>query len=188
MCTGDRWPVISSPAQPVPPWPRRPKIEVSPPSGPWEFRYPGAAVSATEAALRWIAGWDASCAARTLMPCFYVPAFGSSKQVNPGRLDRPFSHSPPGRAPTGCGDSEIQRHLGSAANQVDVVSRAKPTTKGTGWRRPSRLPLQPGLSDPSREVAPRQSDRRRRDMRHCGFLRRPPMVNVPGSNTLPHDG
>ncbi|APD48679.1 cytochrome c oxidase subunit II [Synechococcus sp. CS-602] len=160
------------------------EIEVIARQWSWEFRYPGAAVSATELHLPLDRRVGLQLRSEDVIHGFYVPAFRLKQQVIPGRSIA-FFLTPTREGRYRLRDSEYSGTW-FAANQVDVVVQSE--TDYQDWlRRASRLPLQPGLSDASREYALRQS--RTRPSGYATVVPAPPpMVNVPGSNTLPHDG
>ena len=150
----------------------------------WEFRYPVAGVSSTELHLPLGRRLGLQLESEDVIHGFYVPAFRLKQQVIPGRSITLFL------TPTRAGRYRLRdsEYSGTwfAANQADVVVESEEAYQD--WlRRASRLPLQPGLSDAAREYAQQLSGDR-----PSGYATitpaPPPLVNVPGSNTLPHDG
>ncbi len=150
----------------------------------WEFRYPVAGVSSTELHLPLGRRLGLQLESEDVIHGFYVPAFRLKQQVIPGRSITLFL------TPTRAGRYRLRdsEYSGTwfAANQADVVVESEEAYQD--WlRRASRLPLQPGLSDAAREYAQQLTGER-----PSGYATvepaPPPLVNVPGSNTLPHDG
>jgi cytochrome c oxidase subunit II len=150
----------------------------------WEFRYPVAGVSSTELHMPIDRRLGLQLESEDVIHGFYVPAFRLKQQVIPGRSITLFV------TPTRAGRYRLRdsEYSGTwfAANQADVVVESEEAYQD--WlRRASRLPLQPGLSEASREYAQQLSGDR-----PSGYATiapaPPPLVNVPGSNTLPHDG
>ena len=160
------------------------EIEVIARQWSWEFRYPTAGVSSTELHLPLDRRVGLQLRSEDVIHGFYVPAFRLKQQVIPGRLI-PFFLTPTREGRYRLRDSEYSGTW-FAANQADVVVQSEADYQG--WlRSAAALPLQPGLSDAFLEYALRQSR-----SRTSGYATvapaPPPMVNVPGSNTLPHDG
>ncbi|MBC1261474.1 cytochrome c oxidase subunit II [Synechococcus sp. BSF8S] len=150
----------------------------------WEFRYPVAGVSSTELHLPLDRRLGLQLESDDVIHGFYVPAFRLKQQVIPGRSITLFI------TPTRAGRYRLRdsEYSGTwfAANQADVVVESEEAYQS--WlSRAARLPLQPGLSDAAREFAQQRSGER-----PSGYATiqpaPPPLVNVPGSNTLPHDG
>ena len=160
------------------------EIEVVARQWSWEFRYPAAGVSSTELHLPMDRRVGLQLRSEDVIHGFYVPAFRLKQQVIPGRLI-PFFLTPTRAGRYRLRDSEYSGTW-FAANQADVVVQSEADYQA--WlRRAAALPLQPGLSDASRDYALRQS-RGRTSGYATVAPASPPMVNVPGSNTLPHDG
>lgn len=170
----------SAPAAPLPGG----EVQVIARQWSWEFRYPVAGVSSTELHLPLDRRLGLQLESKDVIHGFYVPAFRLKQQVIPGRSITLFL------TPTRAGRYRLRdsEYSGTwfAANQADVVVESEEAYQD--WlRRASRLPLQPGLSDAAREYAQQRSGER-----PSGYATiepaPPPLVNVPGSNTLPHDG
>ncbi len=162
----------------------RAEIEVIARQWSWEFRYPSAGVSSTELHLPLDRRVGLQLTSSDVLHGFYVPAFRLKQQVIPGR-SIPFFLTPTRVGRYRLRDSEYSGTW-FAANQADVVVQNEADYQG--WlRRAASLPLQPGLSDAAREYAQQQSR-----SRPAGYATvapaPPPLVNVPGSNTLPHEG
>lgn len=150
----------------------------------WEFRYPVAGVSSTELHMPIDRRLGLQLESEDVIHGFFVPAFRLKQQVIPGRSITLFI-TPTREGRYRLRDSEYSGTW-FAANQADVVVESEEAYQD--WlRRASRLPLQPGLSDAAREYAQQLSGER-----PSGYATiapaPPPLVNVPGSNTLPHDG
>jgi cytochrome c oxidase subunit 2 len=160
------------------------EIEVISRQWSWEFRYPTAGVTSTELHLPIGRRVGLQLRSEDVIHGFYVPAFRLKQQVIPGRVI-PFFITPTRLGRYRLRDSEYSGTW-FAANQADVVVQSEDDYQS--WlRRAASLPLQPGLSDASREYAIRQN--RGRSSGYATVAPAPPpMVNVPGSNTLPHDG
>lgn len=150
----------------------------------WEFRYPDAAASSTELHLPVGRRVSLQLESADVIHGFYVPAFRLKQQVIPGRSIA-FFITPTREGRYRLRDSEYSGTW-FAANQVDVVVQSEEAYQD--WlTRAAAQPLRPGISDASREYAQQQSR-----LRASGYPTvppaPPPMVNVPGSNTLPHAG
>jgi cytochrome c oxidase subunit 2 len=160
------------------------EIEVISRQWSWEFCYPTAGVTSTELHLPIGRRVGLQLRSEDVIHGFYVPAFRLKQQVIPGRVI-PFFITPTRLGRYRLRDSEYSGTW-FAANQADVVVQSEDDYQS--WlRRAASLPLQPGLSDASREYAIRQN--RGRSSGYATVAPAPPpMVNVPGSNTLPHDG
>ncbi|MCT0200834.1 cytochrome c oxidase subunit II [Synechococcus sp. CS-1325] len=160
------------------------EIEVISRQWSWEFRYPAAGVTSTELHLPLERRVGLQLRSEDVIHGFYVPAFRLKQQVIPGRVI-PFFITPTRLGRYRLRDSEYSGTW-FAANQVDVVVQSEDDYQS--WlRRAAKLPLQPGLSDASREYALQQG--RSTSSGYATVVPAPPpMVNVPGSNTLPHDG
>jgi cytochrome c oxidase subunit 2 len=161
------------------------EIEVVARQWSWEFRYPVAGVSSTELHLPLGRRVGLNLLSEDVLHGFYVPAFRLKQQVIPGR-SIPFFVTPTREGRYRLRDSEYSGTW-FAANQADVVVQSEDDYQ-TWLRRGALLPQQPGLSDASREYALREDGSRRSGGYATVRPAPPPMVNVPGSNTLPHDG
>jgi cytochrome c oxidase subunit II len=143
------------------------QIEVVARQWSWEFRYPGAKVSATELHL----AIDQPVTFRLV-----------SEDVIPGRaID--FNLTPTREGRYRLRDSQFSGTW-FAANQADVVVESLDTYQQ--WLKQSASqPLQAGISDAVQQYEDRKK------LKSPGWATvvpaPPPQVNVPGSNTLPHD-
>ncbi len=162
----------------------RSEVEVIARQWSWEFRYPAAGISSTELHLPLGRRVTLQLESEDVIHGFYVPAFRLKQQVIPGR-SIPFFLTPTREGRYRLRDSEYSGTW-FAANQVDVVVQSEEAYQA--WlRRAATLPLQPGLSDAVGEHARRSGDSR--SSGYATVVPAPaPLVNVPGSNTLPHDG
>jgi cytochrome c oxidase subunit 2 len=157
-------------------------IEVIARQWSWEFRYPGAKVSSTELHLPVDQPVTFRLTSEDVLHGFYIPAFRLKQDVIPGKaID--FSLTPTREGRYRLRDSQFSGTW-FAANQADVVVETAEDYQA--WlTRSSSLPLQDGLSDAVGEYRERQTQA------HPGWATvrpaPPPQVNVPGSNTLPHD-
>lgn len=150
----------------------------------WEFRYPGADVSSTELHLPLDQPVTFRLRSTDVLHGFYVPAFRLKQDVVPGQsID--FSLTPTREGRYRLRDSQFSGAW-FAANQADVVVES-PEAFRRWLEEAARQPLQPGLSD-----AVLEAEQLKRQPQ--GGVRwatvppaPPPLVNVPGSNTLPHD-
>jgi len=159
------------------------QVEVIARQWSWEFRYPGADVATTELHLAVNQPVTFRLVSDDVLHGFYIPAFRVKQDVIPGRaID--FNLTPIREGRYRLRDSQFSGTW-FAANQVDVVVES--AADHQAWlQAAARQPLQSGISDASREFAQRGQSTR------AGWATvppaPPPQVNVPGSNTLPHDG
>jgi len=157
-------------------------IEVIARQWSWEFRYPGAKVSSTELHLPVDQPVTFRLTSEDVLHGFYIPAFRLKQDVIPGKaID--FSLTPTREGRYRLRDSQFSGTW-FAANQADVVVETAEDYQA--WLTHSAAqPLQDGLSDAVGEYRDRQTQA------HPGWATvrpaPPPQVNVPGSNTLPHD-
>ncbi len=157
-------------------------IEVIARQWSWEFRYPGAHVSSTELHLPVDQPVTFRLTSEDVLHGFYIPAFRLKQDVIPGKaID--FSLTPTREGRYRLRDSQFSGTW-FAANQADVVVETAEDYQA--WlTQAASLPLQDGLSDAVGEYRERQTQV------HPGWATvrpaPPPQVNVPGSNTLPHD-
>ena len=148
----------------------------------WEFRYPESHVSATELHLPVDQAVTFRLTSDDVIHGFYIPAFRLKQDVIPGRaIDFTLT-------PTREGRYRLRDSMFSgtwfATNQADVVVESADAYQS--WlKQAASEPLQSGLSDAVGEYEERQK------LTNPGWATvRPapaPQVNVPGSNTLPHD-
>lgn len=148
----------------------------------WEFHYPGAQVSSTELHLPLDQPVSFRLVSEDVLHGFYVPAFRLKQDVIPGRAIT-FNLTPTREGRYRLRDSQFSGTW-FATNQADVVVESPEAYQA--WLQDSaRQPLQPGLSDAVGEYTARQQ------LKNPGWATvppaPPPQVNVPGSNTLPHD-
>lgn len=150
----------------------------------WEFRYPESNVSSTELHLPIDRPVSLQLRSEDVLHGFFVPAFRLKQDVVPGRAIV-FSLTPTREGRYRLRDSQFSGAW-FAANQADVVVE-RPAAFRLWLEQAARQPLQPGLSDASAEAE-------RLERQPVGGVRwatvppaPPPLVNVPGSNTLPHD-
>ena len=159
------------------------QVEVVARQWSWEFRYPGPDVSATELHLAVNQPVTFRLVSDDVLHGFYIPAFRVKQDVIPGRaID--FNLTPTREGRYRLRDSQFSGTW-FAANQADVVVES--AADHQAWlQAAARQPLQSGISDASREFAQRGQSTK------AGWATvppaPPPQVNVPGSNTLPHDG
>ncbi|WP_255007121.1 cytochrome c oxidase subunit II [Cyanobium sp. ATX 6F1] len=160
------------------------RIEVIARQWSWEFRYPRAQVSSTELHLPLDQPVTFVLTSPDVLHGFYVPAFRLKQDVVPGRaID--FSLTPTRSGRYRLRDSQFSGAW-FAANQADVV--VEPPEAFASWLvAAAHQPLQPGLS-----LAVEEAERLTRQP--AGGIRwatvppaPPPLVNVPGSASLPHD-
>ncbi len=148
----------------------------------WEFRYPVAGVSATELHLAVDQPVTFRLVSDDVIHGFYIPAFRLKQDVVPGRaID--FNLTPTREGRYRLRDSQFSGTW-FAANQADVV--VETSEAHAAWlKRAAVQPLQPGLSDAVQEYA----ERGKKSSPGWATVppAPPPQVNVPGSNTLPHD-
>jgi cytochrome c oxidase subunit 2 len=159
------------------------QVEVIARQWSWEFRYPGADVAATELHLAVNEPVTFRLVSDDVLHGIYIPAFRVKQDVIPGRaID--FNLTPTREGRYRLRDSQFSGTW-FAANQADVVVES--AADHQAWlQAAARQPLQSGISDASREFAQRGQSTK------AGWATvppaPPPQVNVPGSNTLPHDG
>jgi cytochrome c oxidase subunit 2 len=160
------------------------RVEVIARQWSWEFRYPQAQVSSTELHLPLDQPVTFELTSPDVLHGFYVPAFRLKQDVVPGRaID--FSLTPTRSGRYRLRDSQFSGAW-FAANQADVV--VEPPEAFASWLvAAAQLPLQPGLS-----LAVVEAEQLARQP--AGGIRwatvppaPPPLVNVPGSSSLPHD-
>jgi cytochrome c oxidase subunit 2 len=157
-------------------------IEVIARQWSWEFRYPGSKVSSTELHLPVDESVTFRLTSDDVIHGFYIPAFRLKQDVIPGKaID--FTLTPTREGRYRLRDSQFSGTW-FATNQADVVVQSA-DAYATWLKQAASQPLQGGLSDAVGEYADRQKQT------HPGWATvRPapaPQVNVPGSNTLPHD-
>jgi cytochrome c oxidase subunit 2 len=148
----------------------------------WEFRYPNSGVSSTELHLAVDQPVTFRLVSEDVLHGFYIPAFRLKQDVVPGRaID--FNLTPTREGRYRLRDSQFSGTW-FAANQADVVVESGPDH--LSWlKQAAGQPLQSGISDAVQEYAERGKKS------NPGWATvppaPPPQVNVPGSNTLPHD-
>lgn len=148
----------------------------------WEFRYPNSGVSSTELHLAVDQPVTFRLVSEDVLHGFYIPAFRLKQDVVPGRaID--FNLTPTREGRYRLRDSQFSGTW-FAANQADVVVESGPDH--LSWlKQAAGQPLQRGISDAVQEYAERGKKS------NPGWATvppaPPPQVNVPGSNTLPHD-
>ena len=159
------------------------QVEVIARQWSWEFRYPGHEVSSTELHLALDQPVSLRLVSEDVIHGFFIPAFRIKQDVIPGRaID--FNITPTREGRYRLRDSQFSGTW-FAANQADVVVESADAHQA--WLEQSaHAPLQSGISDAVREYAVRKQGKQ------AGWATvppaPPPQVNVPGSNTLPHDG
>jgi cytochrome c oxidase subunit II len=158
------------------------QVEVIARQWSWEFRYPDAKVSTTELHLPVDQPVTFRLVSDDVMHGFYIPAFRLKQDVIPGRAIN-FNLTPTREGRYRLRDSQFSGTW-FAANQADVVVES--ADEYQAWLQNAALqPLQPGLSDAVGEYG------ERKQLKNPGWATvppaPPPQVNVPGSNTLPHD-
>jgi cytochrome c oxidase subunit 2 len=158
------------------------QVEVIARQWSWEFRYPRAGVSSTELHLPVDQPISFRLVSEDVIHGFFIPAFRLKQDVIPGRAIQ-FNLTPTREGRYRLRDSQFSGTW-FAANQVDVVVEADIDYQQ--WlKKAASLPLQDGLSDAVAQYQVRQ------ELRSPGWSTvppaPPPRVNVPGSNTLPHD-
>ena len=158
------------------------QVEVIARQWSWEFRYPGATVSSTELHLAVDQPVTFRLVSEDVIHGFYIPAFRLKQDVIPGRaID--FNLTPTREGRYRLRDSQFSGTW-FAANQVDVVVES-PEAHQQWLKAAASQPLQAGLSD---AVAQYEARTQRRKPGWATVAPAPaPLVNVPGSNTLPHD-
>jgi cytochrome c oxidase subunit 2 len=158
------------------------QVEVIARQWSWEFRYPAGNVSSTELHLELDQPVTFRLVSEDVLHGFFIPAFRLKQDVIPGRaID--FSLTPTRVGRYRLRDSQFSGTW-FAANQADVV--VETAADHAAWlKQAAAAPLQSGLSVASTEYAERQTNPR------GGWPTvvpaPPPQVNVPGSNSLPHD-
>lgn len=158
------------------------QVEVIARQWSWEFRYPDANVSTTELHLPVDQPVTFRLVSDDVLHGFYIPAFRLKQDVIPGRAIN-FNLTPTREGRYRLRDSQFSGTW-FAANQADVVVESADDYQA--WlQNAARQPLQPGLSDAVSEYG------ERKQLKNPGWATvppaPPPQVNVPGSNTLPHD-
>jgi cytochrome c oxidase subunit II len=158
------------------------QVEVIARQWSWEFRYPDSAVSSTELHLAVDQPVTFRLVSDDVLHGFYIPAFRLKQDVVPGRAIN-FNLTPTREGRYRLRDSQFSGTW-FAANQADVVVESG--AAHTAWlKQAGTSPLQAGLSDAVQEYAKRAQQTK------PGWATvppaPPPQVNVPGSNTLPHD-
>jgi cytochrome c oxidase subunit 2 len=158
------------------------QVEVIARQWSWEFRYPSAGVSATELHLAIDQPVTLRLVSEDVIHGLYIPAFRLKQDVIPGRAIA-FNLTPTREGRYRLRDSQFSGTW-FAANQADVVVEDEQAHQA--WlQQASTQPLQPGISDAVSEYALRAQKPR------PGWATvkpaPPPLVNVPGSNTLPRD-
>ena len=157
-------------------------IEVIARQWSWEFRYPDAQVSSTELHLPIDQPVTFRLTSDDVIHGFYIPAFRLKQDVIPGKaID--FTLTPTREGRYRLRDSQFSGTW-FATNQADVVVQSADAYQS--WlKQAASEPLQSGLSDAVGEY-----DKRQKQSNPGWATVRPapaPQVNVPGSNTLPHD-
>jgi cytochrome c oxidase subunit 2 len=158
------------------------QVEVIARQWSWEFRYPDANVSSTELHLPVDQPVTFRLVSNDVLHGFYIPAFRLKQDVIPGRaID--FNLTPTREGRYRLRDSQFSGTW-FAANQADVVVESAAAYRA--WlKQAASEPLQAGLSDATTEFDIRKQ------LNNPGWATvppaPPPQVNVPGSNTLPHD-
>ena len=158
------------------------QVEVIARQWSWEFRYPDANVSTTELHLPVDQPVTFRLVSDDVLHGFYIPAFRLKQDVIPGRAIN-FNLTPTREGRYRLRDSQFSGTW-FAANQADVVVESADDYQA--WlQNAARQPLQAGLSDAVSEYG------ERKQLKNPGWATvppaPPPQVNVPGSNTLPHD-
>lgn len=158
------------------------QVEVIARQWSWEFRYPGADVASTELHLAVDQPVTFRLVSEDVIHGFYIPAFRLKQDVIPGRAIA-FNLTPTREGRYRLRDSQFSGTW-FAANQADVVVESGESHQQ--WLKDAAAqPLQPGLSD---AVGQYEARRQRKNPGWATVApAAPPLVNVPGSNTLPHD-
>jgi len=159
------------------------QVEVISRQWSWEFRYPGADVSSTELHLAVDEPVTFRLVSEDVLHGFVIPAFRLKQDIVPGRAIN-LNVTPTREGRYRLRDSQFSGTW-FAANQADVVVES--AADHQAWLAgAARQPLQSGISDAAREFNQRGQSSK------AGWATvppaPPPQVNVPGSNTLPHDG
>ncbi|MFM8525156.1 MAG: cytochrome c oxidase subunit II [Cyanobacteriota bacterium] len=158
------------------------QIEVIARQWSWEFRYPKAGVSSTELHLPVDQPVTFRLVSEDVIHGFFIPAFRLKQDVIPGRAIN-FNLTPTREGRYRLRDSQFSGTW-FATNQADVVVESDSVYQQWLQQAASR-PLQPGLSD---AVAQYEARKQRKNPGWATVPPAPPpQVNVPGSNTLPHD-
>ena len=158
------------------------QVEVIARQWSWEFRYPAAGVSSTELHLAVDQPVTFRLVSDDVLHGFYVPAFRLKQDVIPGRaID--FSLTPTREGRYRLRDSQFSGTW-FAANQADVVVESREAHQA--WlKQAAASPLRPGLSEAADDYAARSAAGRK------GWPTvipaPPPLVNQPGTPSLPHD-
>ena len=158
------------------------QIEVVARQWSWEFRYPNANVSSTELHVPVDQPITFRLVSEDVIHGFFIPAFRLKQDVIPGRAIN-FNITPTREGRYRLRDSQFSGTW-FAANQADVVVESEAAYQQ--WlQQASSQPLQPGISDAVQQYQDRQK------LKSPGWATvvpaPPPQVNVPGSNTLPHE-
>jgi len=158
------------------------QVEVIARQWSWEFRYSGAKVSSTELHLVVDQPVTFRLVSDDVLHGFYIPAFRLKQDVVPGRAIN-FNLTPTREGRYRLRDSQFSGTW-FAANQADVV--VENAEAHSAWlKQAASQPLQVGISDAVQEYS------KRAKQTNPGWATvppaPPPQVNVPGSNTLPHD-
>ena len=151
----------------------------------WIFHYPGERgqdITSTELHLPVDRRIKLALTSDDVLHGFYIPAFRLKQDVIPGRAIN-FNLTPTRIGRYRLRDSQFSGTW-FAANQADVVVESLDTYQQ--WLKQSASqPLQAGISDAVQQYQDRQK------LKSPGWATvvpaPPPQVNVPGSNTLPHD-
>ena len=159
------------------------QVEVTARQWSWQFNYPDAKVSSTELHLPVDKPVTFRLVSEDVIHGFYVPAFRLKQDIIPGRAIN-LNLTPNREGRYRLRDS-MYSGTWFSINQADVVVESE--EEYSNWLKNAvTQPLQPGLSDAIVEYKQRQSEGAR------GWptvVPAPaPMVNVPGSNQLPHNG
>ena len=158
------------------------QIEVVARQWSWEFRYPEAHVSSTELHVPVDEPITFRLVSEDVIHGFFIPAFRLKQDVIPGRAIN-FNITATREGRYRLRDSQFSGTW-FAANQADVVVESQEAYQQ--WlKQAASEPLQPGISDAVQQYQDRQK------LKNPGWATvvpaPPPQVNVPGSNTLPHD-
>ncbi|WP_315856998.1 cytochrome c oxidase subunit II [Cyanobium sp. WAJ14-Wanaka] len=158
------------------------QVEVISRQWSWEFRYPQDHVSSSELHLAVDQPVTLRLVSEDVIHGFFIPAFRLKQDLIPGRAIN-FNITPTREGRYRLRDSQFSGTW-FAANQADVVVESEETYKA--WlKNAATQPLQPGLSDAVGQYEARKK------LKNPGWATvppaPPPQVNVPGSNTLPHD-
>lgn len=157
-------------------------VEVMARQWSWEFRYPEQGVSSTELHLAVDQPVTFRLVSDDVLHGFFIPAFRLKQDIVPGRAIN-FNLTPSREGRYRLRDSQFSGTW-FAANQADVVVESG-EAHATWLKQAAALPIQPGISDAVQEYAQRAN--RTKPGWATVPPAPPPQVNVPGSNTLPHD-